>query len=159
MCIRSFKDYRIQKAKAKGDVVRPGNISSSNTTESTNSGGGAVGATAVGMADPNRGTLGHHHHHRSSSNPILKQRAYLSKGVPVILYEEMSDKPLEDYDENNTDSIGTGAGTGTTSRLIGNYFRYRIIRENFYLGCLSEANTKFHIYFRIFSLRRLKFQF
>ncbi len=38
---------------------------------------------------------------KSSVNPIYKQRAYLSKGVPVILYEEMSDKPLEEYDENS----------------------------------------------------------
>ncbi len=32
-----------------------------------------------------------------------KERAYLSKGVPVILYEEMSDKPIDEYDENNRD--------------------------------------------------------
>jgi hypothetical protein len=37
---------------------------------------------------PSHGTL------TKSNNPIYKQRAYLSKGVPVILYEEMSDKVI-----------------------------------------------------------------
>lgn len=97
-----------------------GNISTSNTTESTNSGGAAALTTVLDPKD-NRNvhhiTSGHHSHSKSSSNPIYKQRAYLSKGVPVILYEEMSDKPLEDYDENNADS------TGGSSRLIGSYYR------------------------------------
>lgn len=38
----------------------------------------------------------------------LKERAYLSKGVPVILYEEMSDKPIDDYDENHREVMDNG---------------------------------------------------
>ncbi|CAF0779883.1 unnamed protein product [Brachionus calyciflorus] len=41
------------------------------------------------------------------TNPLYKEKAYLSKGVPVILYEEMSDKPLEELDENDGDQIGS----------------------------------------------------
>ena len=39
------------------------------------------------------------------------------KPKPAKVEEEMGDKPIEDYDENNADS------TGGTSRLVGNYFR------------------------------------
>lgn len=42
---------------------------------------------------------------------IYKERAYLSKGVPVILYEEMSDKPIDDYDENQRDIMDNGCET------------------------------------------------
>lgn len=82
----------------------------SNTTESTNSGGGGICTDKT-----NTSTYSKSHSIHSKSNPIYKQRAYLSKGVPVILYEEMSDKPLEDYDENNVDSI--------SGVRVGNYYR------------------------------------
>jgi hypothetical protein len=32
------------------------------------------------------------------NNPIYKQKSYLSKGVPVILYEEMTEKSIEEED-------------------------------------------------------------
>ena len=31
-------------------------------------------------------------------NPIYKQKSYLSKGVPVILFEEMTEKSMEEDD-------------------------------------------------------------
>lgn len=46
----------------------------------------------------------------------FKERAYLSKGVPVILYEEMSEKPIDDYDENNRDIMDNGCETIKTYR-------------------------------------------
>lgn len=138
----------MRKAKEKGLLIRSAaNMSTSNTTESTNSGvGGGGGGGGSGMGSgggamttvvfdssssskdnrtstytsttlPLSSSSSHHHHH-SKANPIYKQRAYLSKGVPVILYEEMSDKPLEDYDENNANSTG-----GTSSRNVGSYYR------------------------------------
>ena len=134
----------MRKAKEKGLLIRSAaNMSTSNTTESTNSGvgGGGSGGGAMttvvydssSLSKDNRtstytsttlplSSSSHHHHnhnhHHSKANPIYKQRAYLSKGVPVILYEEMSDKPLEDYDENNANSTG-----GTSSRNVGSYYR------------------------------------
>ncbi len=40
---------------------------------------------------------------KKKSEGLVNERAYMSKGVPVILYEEMSDKPIDDYDENQRD--------------------------------------------------------
>lgn len=144
MLLKFLIDYRMRKAKEKGLLIRSAaNMSTSNTTESTNSGVGGGGGSGSGGAmttvvfdssssskDNRTSTYTsttlplsssshhHHHNHHSKANPIYKQRAYLSKGVPVILYEEMSDKPLEDYDENNANSTG-----GTISRNVGSYYR------------------------------------
>lgn len=40
---------------------------------------------------------------RNKNGPIYKQKSYLTKGVPVILYDEMTDKPIEeeDYDHGH----------------------------------------------------------
>lgn len=83
-------------------------VSASNTTESTN----------TAMSSEKTATLGHS---SSKSNPLYKQRAYLSKGVPVILYEEMSDRPIEDYDENDMEYR-----SGTSS----SYYRSPLIMRN-----------------------------
>ena len=61
------------------------------------------------------------------SNPLYKQKAYLSKGVPVILYEEMSDKPIEDLDENNRDIFDSGTGRRS---VYSNYYRSPLILRN-----------------------------
>jgi hypothetical protein len=47
----------------------------------------------------------HNTNSHTKFDPIIKQRAYLSKGVPVILYEEMSDRPIDDYDENHREVV------------------------------------------------------
>lgn len=138
----------MRRVKEKGGLLltQTANISTSNTTESTNSGTGtgtigrAMTTVVLDSKDNNRASTytstltsshhsgigggtntSNHYHHHSKSNPIYKQRAYLSKGVPVILYEEMSDKPLEDYDENNANI------TGGASRHIGNFYRLAIL--------------------------------
>ena len=79
----------------------------SNTTESTNS-------QSISM-DKSGFICG------PKSNIVFKERAYLSKGVPVILYEEMSDKPIDDYDENNRDIIENN----DIHRSIGSSSHYR----------------------------------
>ena len=67
----------------------------------------------------------------NKSNPLYKQRPYLSKGVPVILYEEMSDKPIDDYDENNRNVIDSTGGSSTIgSSSHRGYYRSPLILRN-----------------------------
>jgi hypothetical protein len=103
MCNRNYKDEL--KAKA---------IINSNSNRST-----------LKEIYPKRNTLGH----SSKSNPIYKQKAYLSKGVPVILYEEMSDKPIDDYDENNRDVLDSN-DSGNRSGASSSYYRSPLIMRN-----------------------------
>lgn len=136
------KDYR-QRIKTQ----QKKNISLSNTTEST-----ASHATATMEKHPPPPSSSHTNTSKSS-NPIYKQKAYLSKGVPVILYEEMSDKPLEDYDENNVDVIGgTGRSSNYRSPFImrfekppvpapPEYSRESLLRKKSTSGCEDDSAT------------------
>lgn len=42
--------------------------------------------------------------HTYKPTTLHKEKAFLSKGVPVILYEEMGEKPLDDYDDTHKDT-------------------------------------------------------
>ena len=72
-------------------------------------------------------TLERPHHFTLKSSSIYKEKAYLSKGVPVILYEEMSDKPIDDYDENNRDIMDSPSN--------GNMGTYRSNKSNYRSPC------------------------
>ena len=105
-------DYKELSAKAKP-------LYSANTIASSN---------VIYPKTPNQ-----HGSMSKANNPIYKQRAYLSKGVPVILYEEMSDKPIEEYDENHPElrSAGsTNSSIGATGGGHGYYYRSPIIMRN-----------------------------
>jgi hypothetical protein len=80
MCNKEYRGVRKSKKEKKLQNQQQQQLlgSPNTTTATTNS--------AASPKTPSHGTL------TKSSNPIYKQRAYLSKGVPVILYEEMSDK-------------------------------------------------------------------
>jgi hypothetical protein len=54
------------------------------------------------------------------TNPLYKEKAYLSKGVPVILYEEMSDKPIEELDLNDSENMGTGSSSYRSPLILRN---------------------------------------
>ena len=98
------KNYR-QTRKSSKSVV----ISTSTTIDSTNTGSaGSHTLDKQSKVSSSSSTAS-----GSSVNPIYKQRAYLSKGVPVILYEEMSDKPIDDYDENHRDVMDSSANAGS----------------------------------------------
>ena len=97
------KDYK-EKVKAKKLA------SLSNTTELTMS-------QSVSLEKSN-----------AKTTSIFKERAYLSKGVPVILYEEMGDKPIDDYDENNRDIMDCGGDV--PYRTMSSHYRSPLIMRN-----------------------------
>jgi hypothetical protein len=82
MCNKEYKNLNKQKSKKhqSRNNLQQENLLDSPITTATHS--------VASPKTPSHGTLS------KSNNPIYKQRAYLSKGVPVILYEEMSDKVI-----------------------------------------------------------------
>jgi hypothetical protein len=92
----------------------------------------------------------------NNTNAILKQRAYLSKGVPVILYEEMSHKPIDDYDENRRDimmdsgdemNISSFSDNNTNNNINANSYRYQLNKTQFYNSYQSNnlnLNNGYH---------------
>ncbi len=60
-------------------------------------------------------------YYTNTMKSIYKEKAYLSKGVPVILYEEMGDKPIDDYDENHRDIMDSPSQIGTYRSIKSNY--------------------------------------
>ncbi|RNA28345.1 dystroglycan isoform X1 [Brachionus plicatilis] len=55
------------------------------------------------------------------TNPLYKEKkAYMSKGVPVILYEEMSDKRNDEFDENDGENLGSITGSYRSPLIMRN---------------------------------------
>jgi len=84
----------------------------------------ASDSTHLGMSNTLEKSPNQFSHHTLKSSSIYKEKAYLSKGVPVILYEEMSDKPIDDYDENNRD-IMDSPGSNNMGTYRSNKSNYR----------------------------------
>jgi hypothetical protein len=121
------KNYR-QRSKVK--KLNDSNLTMSNTNKINNIASPSKSSKhkTIGSSSPKSPFIS------NKSNPLYKQRPYLSKGVPVILYEEMSDKPIDDYDENNRnviDSTGGSSSVGSSShRTGGGYYRSPLILRN-----------------------------
>lgn len=53
------------------------------------------------------------------TNPLYKEKAYMSKGVPVILYEEMSDKRVCEF-ENDEENLSSTTGSFRSPLIMRN---------------------------------------
>ena len=84
MCNREYKALSSCKSSAAATNSNLTSMSGGTNTPSVNTSPKPIGNKNHGS---HSGSLS------KAANPIYKQRAYLSKGVPVILYEEMSGKP------------------------------------------------------------------
>ena len=54
------------------------------------------------------------------TNPLYKEKAYMSKGVPVILYEEMSDKRVYEFGENDVENLSSTTGSYRSPLIMRN---------------------------------------
>lgn len=54
------------------------------------------------------------------TNPLYKEKAYMSKGVPVILYDEMGDKRADEYRDNDEENLSSVAGSYRSPLIMRN---------------------------------------